>query len=67
MGKKLQNIYLTYYHLLIAHNLWQVHYQILSIMFLKKFIELNVNRDIMIKSVRLAQLNINITTVCLNT
>ena len=67
MGKKLQNIYLTYYHLLIAHNLWQVHYQILSIMFLKKFIELNVNRDIMIKSVRLVQLNINITTVCLNT
>ena len=36
-----QNIYLTYYSLLIAQNLWQVHYQFLSITFLKEFIELN--------------------------
>ena len=32
MEKKLQNIYLTYYNLLIAQDLWQTHYQILSIL-----------------------------------
>ena len=46
MMKKLQNIYLTYYNLLIAQDLWQAHYQILSIIFLNEFIELNVNTDI---------------------
>ena len=30
MEMKLQKIYLTYYNLLIAWYLWQVHYQILS-------------------------------------
>ena len=40
MDKKLQKIYFTYYNLLIAQNLWQVHYQILSIIFLKKNIKL---------------------------
>ena len=52
MEKKLQNIYLTYDNLLIAQDLWQVHYQILSIIFLKEFIELNVNLDKMIKNVK---------------
>ena len=28
--KKIQKIYLTYYDLLIAQGLWQVHYQILN-------------------------------------
>ena len=46
MKKKLQKIYLTYYNLLIAQDIWQVHYQVLSIIFLKKLIELNVNLDI---------------------
>ena len=32
--KKIQKIYLTYYDLLIAQGLWQVHYQILN----KKYI-----------------------------
>ena len=32
MEKKLQNIYFTYYNLLIAQDLWQTHYQILSIL-----------------------------------
>ena len=46
-GEQLQkNIYNS---LLIAQDLWQAHYQILSIIFLKKFIELNVNMDMMIK------------------
>ena len=49
MEKKLQKIYLTYYDLLIAQDLWQAHYQILSIFFLKEFIELKVNTDMMIK------------------
>ena len=42
MEKKLQEIYLTYYNLMVAQDLWQAHYQILSIIFLKEFIELNV-------------------------
>ena len=68
MKNKLQKIFLTYYSLLITQDLWQAHYQILSIIFiLKKFIELNVNMDMMIKDVRLVELNISIVTVFLNT
>ena len=40
-------------------------YQILSIIFLKEFIELNVNTK-MIKNVRLVELNISIGTVFMN-
>ena len=50
---KLQKIYLTYYSLLTVQDLWRVHYRILSIIFLKEFIELNVNSDQMLKNVRL--------------
>ena len=53
MEKKLQNIYLTDHNLLIAQDLLQAHYQTLSIIFLKKFIRLNVNTDRMIKNVKL--------------
>ena len=67
MEKKLQKIYLTYYNLLIVQNSWQAHYQIFSIIFLKEFIELNVNVNMTIKNVRLAELNISIVTVFLNT
>ena len=28
MEKKLQKIYLTFYNLLIAQDLWQAHYQV---------------------------------------
>ena len=49
MEKKLQQICHTYYNLLIAQDIWQAHYQILPIIFLKEFIELNVNSDMMIK------------------
>ena len=45
-------------------NLW--HYQILSIIFLKKFIELLVNYDMAIKVVKHVQLNIIIAAVFLN-
>ena len=67
MEKKLQKIYLTYYNLLRARDLLQVIYQILSIIFLKEFIELNVNVNMMIKNVRLVELNISTATVSFNT
>ena len=49
MKKKLQKLYLTFYNLLIAQDLWQAHYQILSIIFLKQFIELNIKTGTVIK------------------
>ena len=67
MEKKLLKTYLTDKNLLTAQNLWQAHYQIFSIIFLKKFIKLNVNMNIMIKSEKLAELNINIRTAFFNT
>ena len=67
MDYKLQKIYLTYYNLLIAQDLWQAHYQILSIIFLKEFIELNVNTDMMINYVKLIEFNISIVTEFLKT
>ena len=63
MEKKLQKIYLTYYSLLIAQDLWHLHYHILSIIFLKEYIELNVNLDMMIKNVTHLELNISTATV----
>ena len=39
---------ITDYNLLIEKGLWRCHYQISSITFLKEFIELNVNTDMMI-------------------
>ena len=65
MEKKLQKTYCTYYNLLIAQGLWQAHYQILSIIFLKEFIELNVNTD-MIKNVKLVELNISIANISIS-
>ena len=67
MEKKLQKIYLTHYNLLRAQDLLQVHYQILSIIFLNEFLELNINSDTMIKNVKHMELNISIATVFLNT
>ena len=67
MEKKIQEIYLTYYKLLIGQGLWQAHYQILSIIVLKEFVNLNVNMDMMIKNVKLGELNVSIATVFLNT
>ena len=67
MERKLQKIYLTYYNLLIAQDLWQVHRQVLLIIFLKEFINLNVNSDKMIKNVKHVESDISIATVFLNT
>ena len=58
---------LIYHSLLIVQDLWQVYYQILSVIFLKEFKELNMTRDTMIKNVRLVELNISIATVFMNT
>ena len=66
MEKHLQNIYPTYYNLLIAEDLWQVFYQILLIIFLKEFVKLNVNTDMMIRNVKPVELNVSIATVFLN-
>ena len=57
MEKKLQKIYLTYYNLLIAENLWQVHHQALSTIALKELIESNVNLDMKIKDMKHVELN----------
>ena len=67
MEKKLQKIYLTYYNLLVVQDLWQAHYQILSIIFLQEFIKLNVYMDTIIKNSKLSELKINIATVFLIT
>ena len=67
MENKLQKIYITYYYLFIAQDLWQVLYQILSIIFLKEFIELNVNTNITIENVKLVEVNMSIATVFSNT
>ena len=67
MEKKLQKIYPTYYNLLIAQNLWQAHYQILLIMFLKEFIESNVNTDIMIKKCETCRIKNRYCAVFMNT
>ena len=66
MEKKLQKIYPTDYNLLIVQDLWQAHNQILLIIFLKEFIKLNVNKDTMIKNVKLVELNKNTATAIAN-
>ena len=66
MKEKSQKIQLTYYNLLKAQYLSQAHYQILSVIFLKESIKLNVNLDTMIKNVKLAELKKSIATVFLN-
>ena len=66
MEKKLQKIYPTDYNLLIVQDLWQAHNQILLIIFLKEFIKLNVNKDTMIKNVKLVELKKNTATAIAN-
>ena len=65
--KKIQTINLTYYNFLKVKDLLQAHYQILSLIFLKEFIELNVNTDVIKKkNVKLVELNTSIATLFLN-
>ena len=67
MEKKLQKIYLTYYNLSTGQDLWQAYYQILSIIFLKEFIELNENLVTITKKVKYVELSIGIANVFSNT
>ena len=66
MEDKLQKIYPLDYNLLIVQDLWQAHYQISSIILLKKFIKFNVNTDVMIKNTKHTELNTKIVTAILN-
>ena len=50
-----------------AQDLWQPHYQILSIIFPKEFIDLSVIMGMMIKNAKLVESNTSIATVFLNT
>ena len=63
--KKLQKMHPTDYILLIAQDLWQGRYQILSIILLKEFIKSNLNTDTMKKNVKFAELNAKIVTTFL--
>ena len=66
MEKKLQRMYLTYYNLLIAQDSWPFHYQIMSIIFLKEFIELNSSMNMTIKILKHVKLNVGVATSFLN-
>ena len=65
--KSYKNYNLTYQNVLIVQDLWKAYYQILSIIFLKEFLELSVNTVMIIKNVKLVELKISIATVFLNT
>ena len=65
MGNKLGKPYPTNYNLLIAHDLWQAHYQILLIILLKEFIKLNENISKIIKNAKRVKLNTDIVTAVL--
>ena len=54
------------YNSLIAQDLQQAYSQVLSIIFLKKLIELNGNTDMIIKNARLVELDISIASVFWN-
>ena len=60
---KLQKNYLTYNSLWIPQDLLQIHHQVLSIISMKEFIELNVNLDTIIKNVKYVELIISIAVV----
>ena len=65
-GEETTKIYLTCCNLLIGQGSWQAYYQILSIILLKEFIELNKTLNMMIKNVKFIELNISIATGFLN-
>ena len=59
--------YLTNYGLLIAQGLWQANYQILLIILLKEVIKINASIGMMIKNMKLVELNKKIVSAALNT
>ena len=52
---------------MIAQEVWQVHDQVLLMILRKEFIKLNVNMDIILKNVELAELNTKIASAALIT
>ena len=52
---------------IVVQDLWQAHYQILSIIFLKDFIDSNRILGTMIKDEKDVELNVSIATAFLNT
>ena len=60
-------MYPTDYNLMIAQDLWQAYYQFLLITLLKEFIKLNENTDMIIRNLKLAELNIKIASAFANT
>ena len=42
---------------------WQAHYEVLSIIFMKEFIKLNLNTDTIIKNIKLGELHTKYGTV----
>ena len=63
--EKITKIDITDYNLLLVKDIWQVHYQVFSIIYLKKLIKLNVYTDTIIKIIKLAGLSKNIATAIL--
>ena len=66
MEKKSQKSYLINCNLLIAQDLWQAHCQILLIILLKEFKELNENGGMIINA-KHVELNTKIVSAVLNT
>ena len=64
--KKLQKKISSYDNLLVAQVLWQAHYQILPINFLKELIILNEDMDTMIENVNFVKLLTKYAIVFLN-
>ena len=62
--EEIKKLFRTDYILLIAQDLWQAHYQILSINLLKKFIKLNVETLICVvlntQTLKVISLNTNV-------
>ena len=59
-------MYPTDYNLMIAQDLWQAYYQFLLIILLKEFIKLNENTDMIIRNLKLAELNIKTASAFAN-
>ena len=66
MEKELQKMHPTCCNLLKGQDFLQILYQFFLITFLKEFINLNVNTNMMIKNVKHAELNSKITKILKN-
>ena len=65
-GEETAKPYPTHYNLLILQDLWQDYYQILLVILLKEFIKSNVIMNMVLKNVKLEQLNTKIVSAVLN-